>query len=58
MNEKPKKDRDYYRMLTDQELIDEVKYAVEPDWKELAFALAESLRDHIRPESAWRDEAE
>ena len=37
------KDRDYYRGLETKELQHEVKYAINPDWHELAIALAERL---------------
>ncbi len=43
------KDRAYYRCLSTAELQEEVRYAVSPDWMELAIALAERL-DTIRRE--------
>lgn len=55
MTEQPKKDRDYYRALSDRELIEEVRYAIDPDWKELAFALGERLYYH-NYEHAWVEE--
>lgn len=42
------KDRDYYRALTNRELIDETKNAIRPDWQELAIVLAERLEDMLR----------
>ena len=39
----PKKDRDYYRCLTNAALREEVKRAVNIDWHELAIVLEERL---------------
>lgn len=44
-----KKDRNDYRSMDTKELQEEVRYAVNPDWKELAIALTERL-DTIRRE--------
>lgn len=43
------KDRNDYRTMSTSELQEEVRYAVSPDWQELAIALAERL-DTIRRE--------
>jgi hypothetical protein len=37
------KDRDYYRALRDAELLHEVDYGINVDWKELAIVLSERL---------------
>jgi len=42
------KDRDYYRNLPTSELIVEVRYGINIDWRELAIALAERLEDEER----------
>lgn len=44
------KDRDYYRSLTDQELLEEVRYTItaQTDWRELATVLAERLGKTLR----------
>lgn len=42
------KDRTDYRSMSTQELIDETKYAIGPQWKELAIALAERLEKKQR----------
>jgi len=47
------KDRDYYRALTNRELIDEAKNAIRPDWQELAIALAERLEKEEFNPSNW-----
>jgi len=39
------KDRTYYRAMTTRALVEETKYAVGPEWRELATALAERLED-------------
>ena len=39
------KDRDYYRSQEIKDLLDEVKYAINPDWQELAIVLAERLKE-------------
>ncbi len=39
------RDRDYYRALSTDELLDEVKYAISPRWEELSIVLAERLKD-------------
>lgn len=57
------KDRSDYRAMSTQELIEEATYAVGPQWKELAIALAERLADtqrklegyHYDVEAARRD---
>lgn len=38
-----RRDRDHYRGLQTTELLDEVKYALDPDWQELAIVLAERI---------------
>jgi hypothetical protein len=43
----PKKDRNDYRSMSTRQLQDEIHYAVNPDWQELAIVLAERL-DTIR----------
>lgn len=40
MSETPKLRSDY-RTMTDRELLDEVKQALNPNWQELAIVLAE-----------------
>lgn len=40
------KDRDYYRALTNRELVDEVKRAVDIAWQEIAVVLAERVEDN------------
>lgn len=49
------KDRDYYRALTDVELLEEAKYTItaQTDWHELATVLAERLHKNIR-DAEWR----
>lgn len=47
------KDRDYYRGLTNRELIDETKNAIRPDWQELAIALSERLEAEEFNPSNW-----
>lgn len=42
-----RKDRTYYRMLHDEELIEFAKTGMHENWKELALALAERLDDTI-----------
>ena len=42
------RDRDYYRGMTNKELVDEVKWETHPQWKELAIVLAERLEDKLR----------
>lgn len=42
------RDRSHYRAMSTRELIEETKYAVGPQWKELAVALAERLEDKQR----------
>jgi hypothetical protein len=42
------KDRNDYRCMTDKQLQEEVQYAVNPDWRELAVALAERLEEYTR----------
>jgi hypothetical protein len=37
------KDRNDYRSMSTAELCEETRYAVNPDWMELAIALAERL---------------
>lgn len=37
------KDRDYYRSMSTADLCEQVSYAINPDWQELAIALAERL---------------
>jgi hypothetical protein len=39
------KDRDYYRCMSTVRLIEETRYAIDPDWQELAIALAERLEE-------------
>ena len=39
------KDRTYYRMLTDEQLVQRVRYPDDENWEELAFVLAERLRE-------------
>jgi len=39
------KDRNYYRMMPDSELVEESIYGTDTDWKELAIVLAERLRE-------------
>lgn len=47
------KDRDYYRALTNRELINEADYGLHVAWKELAIALSERLeREEFNP-SNW-----
>ena len=36
-------DRNYYRMLSDQELVEQVRYGADVNWHELAIVLAERL---------------
>lgn len=46
-------DRNYYRMLTNAELVEQVRYGTEINWHELAIVLAERLetvRDGILDE--------
>lgn len=47
------KDRDYYRGLTNRELIDETKNAIRPDWQELAIVVAERLEKEEFNPSNW-----
>ena len=47
------KDRDYYRALTNRELIDETKNAIRPDWQELAIVVAERLEKEEFNPSNW-----
>lgn len=47
------KDRDYYRGLTNRELIDEAKNAIRPDWQELAIVVAERLEKEEFNPSNW-----
>lgn len=42
------KDRTDYRAMSTQELIEEATYAIGPQWKELAIALAERLEKKQR----------
>jgi hypothetical protein len=42
-----RKDRNDYRSMDTRQLQEETRYAVSPDWQELAIALAERL-DTIR----------
>lgn len=48
------KDRSDYRAMSTRELIDEVKYAIGPQWKELATALAERLEKKQRQIEGYR----
>jgi hypothetical protein len=48
------KDRTDYRAMSTSELIDEVKYAIGPQWRELATALAERLEDKQRKLDGYR----
>jgi hypothetical protein len=48
------KDRSDYRAMSTQELIEEAKYAIGPQWKELAVALAERLEDKQRKLDGYR----
>lgn len=41
--QQPTKDRNYYRCLTNAELIEAAKRDVNPDWQELALVLSERL---------------
>lgn len=43
----PTRDRNDYRSMDTRQLQEEIRYAVSPDWQELAIALAERL-DTIR----------
>ena len=36
-------DRNYYRMLSDQELVEHVRYGTDVNWHELAIVLSERL---------------
>ena len=36
-------DRNYYRMLSDQELVEHVRYGTDINWSEIALVLAERL---------------
>ena len=36
-------DRNYYRMLSDQELVEQVRYGTDVNWHELAIVLSERL---------------
>lgn len=36
-------DRNYYRMLTNAELVEQVRYGQDVNWHELAIVLAERL---------------
>jgi beta-N-acetylglucosaminidase len=36
-------DRNYYRMLSNAELVDQVRYGTDVNWHELAIVLAERL---------------
>jgi hypothetical protein len=38
-----KHDRNYYRMLTNAELVEQVRYGTDVNWHELAIVLAERL---------------
>ncbi len=51
-----RRDRDFYRGFSDKELLDEVNYAINPDWHELAIVLAERLKTLERENSdlRWR----
>jgi len=46
--EKHKHDRSYYRMLTNDGLVDHVIYGNDVNWHELAIVLAERLEDEQR----------
>lgn len=38
------KDRDHYRGLSTAELLEQVHYGIDVDWKELSIALTERLK--------------
>lgn len=40
------RDRNDYRAMPTTELIEETRYATNPNWQELAIALAERLDEH------------
>jgi hypothetical protein len=48
------KDRNDYRAMSTSELIEETKYAIGPQWRELATALAERLEDKQRKLDGYR----
>jgi hypothetical protein len=47
------RDRDYYRALTNKDLVDEAKNAINPDWHELAIVLAERLEKEEFNPANW-----
>lgn len=47
------KDRDYYRVRTNDELIEEARCGVRVNWEELAVVLAERL--HKAKHATYRD---
>lgn len=50
------KDRNYYRSMENNELLQEVKYATNADWQELALVLAERLQQEERKYYSSDDE--
>lgn len=52
MSETPKLRSDY-RTMTDRELLDEVKLALNPNWQELAIVLAERWEDEERTNARY-----
>ena len=41
-------DRNYYRTMSDRELLEQVRYGTDVNWHELAIVLAERLEDEQR----------